>query len=298
VEAPGPAWSGRLSRAARLALWATTAQVKVLSVRYRLVVLDVDGTLLDSTHTLRPRVAAAVRAVQAAGLHVALATGKLLGSVLPLMRAMDLSGPQIVLNGAAVMGETGAPLRFYPLRETDRREVIQTVRACDPTVLVSHFALDGIYMDEEHPLIRILAEYGEGPPTFVPDLLGGGLPPAAKILLSGAPSQLAALRAQVTPLLAARVTITTTTPDFLEFFDPAAGKGQALVALCAWLGIPKEAVVAVGDGENDLSLLAEAGLAVAMGNAAPALLRAADRVLPSNDEDGAALILEELAQDR
>jgi hydroxymethylpyrimidine pyrophosphatase-like HAD family hydrolase len=53
--------------------------------------------------------------------------------------------------------------------------------------------------------------------------------------------------------------------------------------------------VAVGDGENDLSLLAEAGLAVAMGNAAPALLRAADRVMPSNNEDGAALILEELA---
>jgi Cof subfamily protein (haloacid dehalogenase superfamily) len=267
-------------------------------VTYRLIALDVDGTLLDSSHALRPRVAAAVREAAAAGMTVTLATGKLFDSVRPMLATLSVSGPQIVLNGAATQdGASGATLRFCPLRENDRRTVIQTVRAADPTVLISHFALGGIYMDHRHPHVGIFDEYGEGPPTYVPDLLGEGLPPAAKILLSGDPEQLARLRVAVTPVLGRRVSITTTTPDFLEFFDPAAGKGQALAALREALELPREAVVAIGDGENDVPLLREAGLAVAMANGAEATRRAADLVAPSNDEDGVALVLEELLRE-
>src|SRR5437879_9995475 len=110
---------------------------------YRLLVLDVDGTLLDSAHILRPRVANAVRSAQTAGLTVALATGKLLSSVQPLLDAMGVRGPQIVLNGAAIQDTaTEATVRFCPLNEGDRRAVIETVRAADPDVLISHFALD------------------------------------------------------------------------------------------------------------------------------------------------------------
>jgi hypothetical protein len=264
-------------------------------VNYRLVALDVDGTLLDSTHTLRPRVVASVRAAQTRGLTITLATGKLLASVRPILRRLDTRGPIITLNGAATLdAETGAALRFVPLREDDRQAVIRTVRELDPDVLVSHFTVDGILMDRDHPLVGVFAEYGEGPPVLVPDLLAPTLPPAAKILLSGAPERLAALRVAVTPLLRDRVTITTTTPDFLEFFDPAAGKGLALKALYETLGIPRAAVVAMGDGENDIPLFAEAGLAIAMANATDGTRAAAHRIAPSNDEDGVAVVLDEL----
>lgn len=266
-------------------------------MKYRLLVLDVDGTLLDSSHQLRPRVVRAVRAAPSAGLTVTLATGKLFASVRPLLDRLGVHGPQIVLNGAATLeSESRRPLRFCPLREEDRRAVIAAVREADPTVLISHFALDGIYMDEAHPDTGIFGAYGEGPPQFVPDLLAEGLPPAAKILLAGKPDQLAALRARVTPQLSSVVSITTTTPDFLEFFDPAAGKGQALEALRQTLDIPRDAVIAIGDGENDIPLLAEAGLAIAMANGAAATRQAADRIAPSNDEDGVAVVIEELVR--
>ena len=264
-------------------------------MNYRLLALDVDGTLLDSAHALRPRVSAAVRAAQSSGLVVALATGKLLDSVRPLLSEMEVRGPQIVLNGAATQDSvSGEALRFCPLREEDRRAVLTAVREAAPDVLVSHFALDGIYMDYKHPAVGIFDEYGEGPPIYVPDLLASDLPPAAKILLSGPPARLAELRAAVTPRLASCVSITTTTPDFLEFFDPSAGKGRALLALRQRLRLPREAVIAIGDGENDLPLLAEAGLAVAMANGAATTRQAAGRVAPSNDEDGVAVVLEEL----
>ena len=264
---------------------------------YRLVVLDVDGTLLDPDHRLRPRVATAVRAVRRAGVPVALATGKLLHSVRPLLAELGVAGPQIVLNGAAtVESASGEALRFCPLRPDDLRAVVRAVRRVDAGVLVSLFALDGIFMDEAHPLVGIFAEYGEGPPVIVPDLLAAGLPPVAKVLLAGAPERLAAVRAAVAPGLPERVSITTTTPDFLEFFDEEAGKGRALAALRERLGLARAAVVAFGDGENDLPLLREAGLAVAMGNGAAVTRAVADRIAPSNAEDGVAVVLEELLE--
>lgn len=262
---------------------------------YRLLVLDVDGTLLDSAHILRPRVANAVRSTQVAGLTVALATGKLLSSVQPLLDTMGVRGPQIVLNGAAICDTaTGVIVRYCPLNEEDRRAIIETVRTADADVLISHFALDTILVERPHPMLGIFAEYGEGPVEIVDDLLAPGLPPAAKILVTGAREQLAVLRNIVTPHLEQRVLITTTTPDFLEFFDFAAGKGQALSVLCAALNVPREAVIAMGDGENDIPLLREAGLAVAMANGAETTRAIANRIAPSNDEDGVAVILESL----
>src|SRR6185437_16162390 len=98
--------------------------------RYRLVVVDVDGTLLDTQHQLPQRVADAIRATQQHGLAVALATGKMLRSVRSLIEAMDLRGPQITLNGAAlVLAGTGEPLAYHPLRQDDRHLAIELTRA-------------------------------------------------------------------------------------------------------------------------------------------------------------------------
>ena len=268
--------------------------------RYRLIVADVDGTLLDSRHRLPERVAAAVRATQGRGLAFALATGKMLPSVRSLVEAMALHGPQITLNGAAlVLAESGEPLTYIPLRPEDRRLAIETVRAAAPDVLITHFMLDDILLDQpDHPLLPVLLSYGEKTIRPVPSLLAEDLPPAAKILLVGTHPQLRELRAIVTPILAERVIVTTTAADFLEFFNLGAGKGHGLDALLAALQIPSEAVIAIGDGENDLPLFARAGLSVAMGNASEQVRSAADLVIGGNDDAGVADFLDELLRER
>lgn len=268
--------------------------------RYRLIVADVDGTLLDSRHRLPERVAAAVRATQGRGLAFALATGKMLPSVRSLVEAMALHGPQITLNGAAlVLAESGEPLTYIPLRPEDRRLAIETVRAAAPDVLITHFTLDDILLDQpDHPLLPVLLSYGEKTIRPVPSLLAEDLPPAAKILLVGTHPQLRDLRAIVTPILAERVIVTTTAADFLEFFNLGAGKGHGLDALLAALQIPSEAVIAIGDGENDLPLFARAGLSVAMGNASEQVRSAADLVIGGNDDAGVADFLDELLRAR
>lgn len=267
--------------------------------RYRLIVADVDGTLLDSEHRLPERVTAAVRASQRHGLAFALATGKMLRSVRPLVDALGLRGPQITLNGAAlVLAETGEPLVYTPLRPDDRRLAIETVRAAAPDVLITHFLLDDILLDQpDHPLLPVLLSYGEKKITPVPSLLADDLPAAAKILLVGTHPQLHALRRIVTPILESHVIVTTTAADFLEFFNLGAGKGHGLDALLKTLDMPAEAVIAIGDGENDLPLFACAGLAVAMGNASAQVQAAADLVIGDADIGGVADFLDDLLRD-
>lgn len=268
--------------------------------RYRLVVADVDGTLLDSHHQLPERIITAVQATQQHGIAVALATGKMLSAVRPLIDAMELHGPHITLNGAAlVQADSGEPLVYNPLRPEDRRFVIETVREAAPDVLITHFALDRIFLDQlNHPMIAVLLAYGEHDPVQTPSLLADDLPPAAKILVAGARERLSQLRNIVTPILAPRVAITITSPDFLEFFDPAAGKGNGLAALLAEMKLPREAVIAIGDGENDLPLFAQAGLSVAMSNANATVRLAADLVIGSNDDAGVSTFLDDLIQAR
>ena len=80
----------------------------------------------------------------------------------------------------------------------------------------------------------------------------------------------------------------------IEINAPRATKGEALAFLASHLGLKTEETLAFGDGTNDITMIRQAGTGVAMGNAAPEMLAAADRVTASNDEDGLAKILEEL----
>lgn len=265
---------------------------------HRLIALDVDGTLLDSTHRLTPRVQAAVRAARARGIHVALATGKLLRSAADLVSALALAGPQITNNGATIMpAEGGAPLNFWPLEPEALAATLAAVRRADPTLDIAWYTPDDILTDAPPgPLDAVLAAYHETPLRRVAalDARPAALPAPAKLLVTGAPERLAALRAAVTPPLAGLTRIITTTPDFLEFFSLRASKGIALEAVTARLGLRREEVLAIGDGENDIALLEAAGTAVAMGNAVPALRAHATATTASNDADGVALAIETL----
>jgi Cof subfamily protein (haloacid dehalogenase superfamily) len=262
---------------------------------HRLIALDVDGTLLDSAHRLTPRVRAAVRAARARGIHVSLATGKLLRSAADLVEALALEGPQITNNGATIMpARGGVPIHFWPLEPEALAATLAAIRAADPTLGIAWYTPDDILTDAPPgPLDDVLAAYHEPPLRRVAQL-GADLPAPAKLLVTGAPERLAALRAAVSPALLDTTRIITTTPDFLEFFSLRVSKGIALETVTARLGLRREEVVAIGDGENDIALLQAAGTAVAMGNAVPALRAHANAVTASNDEDGVALAIETL----
>jgi Cof subfamily protein (haloacid dehalogenase superfamily) len=263
--------------------------------RYHLVAMDVDGTLLDANHRLSARNRETIRAIRRSGIPVVLATGKLWRSIDRLLEALDLDGPQVTCNGAALAdARSGRMLETWPMAVAAREETLRALRGVEAGVPIAWYTADTIYVDSDHPALKVMASYHEPEPVRVPDFATADLPAAMKLLVPGRPDAIAALRAAVTPLLSADVQVTTTTPEFLEFLRPGVDKGSALCAVCAYWGVSLEAVVAFGDGENDIPLLGQAGLPVAVANGETAL-RARARVLaPANDADGVAVVLERL----
>ena len=96
---------------------------------------------------------------------------------------------------------------------------------------------------------------------------------------------------------AGRAVISTSQPKFIEFVSPRAGKGAALETLCSLLSIPRESVIAFGDGLNDLDMIEWAGTGCVMANGADAVKACANLIAPSNAEDGVAQIIEALLRD-
>lgn len=265
--------------------------------QYRLIALDVDGTLLDPAHLLTPRTRAAVWSAQRRGASVCLATGKLLASVRPLLTELALGGSHITCNGAALMdAATGKVITAWPLSSAQIAEALAAIRDCAPQMDIAWYTTDAIYTDAlpESPLDVTLGDYQEPALRHVARLAGDALPPPLKFLMTGDHASLLALRDGLLERIGATLTVTRTTSDFVEVMAQGVSKGHALGELIGRLGVPRESVVAFGDGENDISLLDAAGLGVAMGNAMPALLSHATRTTLSNAEDGVAVALEEL----
>ncbi len=256
---------------------------------YRLVALDVDGTLLDSSHRLSPSVRDAIHSAQCRGATVCLATGKLLVSVESLLDKLRLDGLQITCNGAALMSvESGKPAESWPLTYTHAELAISTIRDLAPGMAIAWYTADAIYANAPRgPLDDMLASYQEPPLRHV-SRLSDDLPAPLKLLVTGDQRRLLTLRDQLVERIGGVLTVSRTTADFVEVMAPAVSKGAALHALAQRLGIAHEDIAAIGDGENDISLLQAAGMGIAMGNAMPTLLSHARYTTRSNDEDGVA----------
>ena len=124
-----------------------------------------------------------------------------------------------------------------------------------------------------------------------------GLGAFIKSLLIGHPRDLDIVRAELTPIVAEHGRLVRTRHDYLEIIPVAASKGAALARLAEHVGVPLDRVVAVGDQENDLEMLREAGLGVAMPHAPEAVRRVADRIAPSAADGGLLRLLGELFPD-
>ena len=263
---------------------------------YRLVALDVDGTLLDPAHNLSPRTQAAIHSAQRNGVTIALATGKLLASVQPLLADLRLSGTHITCNGAALMdAATGAPVATWSLSDAHVEMALAAIHDLAPAMAIAWYTTDAIYTDALWGLLdETLAAYHEPALRHVARLDHTLLPPPLKFLMTGDHAQLLSLRDALRARIGSAMTVVRTTSDFVEVMAPGVSKGVALHDLAARLAIPHEAIVAIGDGENDIALLDVAGLGIAMGNAMPALLPHAQQTTQSNADDGVARARERL----
>jgi Cof subfamily protein (haloacid dehalogenase superfamily) len=252
---------------------------------------DLDRTLIAEDAVLRPRTKRAISAALARGIHVVLVTGRMFQSVLPYAREAGIRDPLVCYQGAVVADpETGEFLRHIPIPLELARETIAAVET-------EGFPLN-VYVDDELYVARETIE-SETYARFqrlavhpVGNLLEWLDRPPTKLVCVGDPLELDGVEVRMKERFGRRLYISKSLPHFLEFAHPDVTKGSGLDFLAALVGFTPAETVSFGDGENDVELLEWAGYAVAVANAHPKVLAAADYVCPSVDEEGVAQVLE------
>ena len=253
----------------------------------KLLLLDLDDTLLGKDLEISPANRAALAAAAAAGVGVTLASGRMFRSMRPYAETLDLALPLITYNGALARPLSGPDLWHQPLANATARALLAELARYDATV---HLYLDDrLYVErldervlrytanarvEAEPVGDLLSFLGEGEPT--------------KMLALGAPECVAELRQSLGGEFADRAEITISKPTYLEIMAPGISKAVALARLAAHLGLAQSETMAIGDGPNDLGMLAQAGLGVAVGNAPPEVLAKVEHVVAPSDRDGVA----------
>lgn len=262
---------------------------------YRLLALDLDGTLLDQRMTVTPRVRAAVVAAQSRGVTVTIATGRTFRATLPYAQMLDLHGPLICYQGGAIFdAQTGAMSNIVPLAGPLAAEGAQLMLDLGLFCLV--YAAEKLYIaDDTRPELAYYRSFHpEGIDLIVaPDLavVTATLQPL-KVQFTAEPAIIDQYAPQFIERFTGRLEVLRAHDHYLELTPLGVSKGHALATLAAQLEIPREEVMAIGDHFNDLEMIRWAGLGLAMANGAPAVQAEADGVVPTVGEDGVAWAIE------
>ena len=268
-----------------------------------LIALDLDGTLLDSQKRITPRTLAALEAAAARGIHIVPTTGRFFDGMPKCVLDLPFVRYAVTINGAAVFDSVD--------KAVVAKEELALDKALATIAVFERFdVIYDCYQDNwgwiTESMIAKADEYT--PNAFYAQMMREIRTPVPELKeylrTKGAPVQKVLSYARdpsvyetMIPMLKAEVPnifVTMSNPKMVEVNSERCHKGRALELLAAHLGFGMERVMAFGDGLNDLTMVRDAGVGVAMANAVPEVLAAAKIVTASNDEDGVALAIEQM----
>ncbi len=260
---------------------------------YRLIALDIDGTIRSNERGVSDRTRRAIRLASESGAVVTVATGRMFRSALESTAGLGLTSPIVSFQGAHVADPaTGRTLWSRPLTEGLALSALESLAGWEGVVVAS--VGDEAYVNVTSPWVEGYRDRNEGRVHVVGDLAPLARRGPARLVAVGEEEPVHRLERRLKDSFQSRLHVTRSLATFCEMLHPEAGKHKALEWLRDHLGIGPDETIAFGNGYNDVDMLRWAGLGVAVGGAVPEVLEVADRVAPSLDEDGAAQVLEEL----
>ena len=262
-------------------------------MKFDLVAIDLDGTLLGSDNDVSPRVEEALRSVQAAGVKVTIATGRMFKSARQFAERFGIEVPLICYQGAQIRHPVTGEIVSETLIPKD--VALGVIQYCKRNSYhVNAFQGDMVFMEKLTGEGEFYLGLSGVEGTAVDDLsswLSGDV--LKLVIVTDEPTTVKIIE-ELTEEFGSRLNVTRSYPIFAETISPDASKGRALRVLSAHIGVPIERVMGIGDNLNDLDLVTAAGFGVAMGNGAPEVKARADYVTDDVDHDGVATALEKL----
>jgi Cof subfamily protein (haloacid dehalogenase superfamily) len=262
-----------------------------LKMKYAMIVLDVDGTLLNDDHELTETTKRSLRAVNESGLHIVLCTGRGPSNAIPILEQLGMEGVLITHNGAAtVQTPERIVLNEYSFTITELKPLVYYCREHD-VHFDANTAFD-MYLEKMGPIETSMYDKFMLKPLNIPDLLALEKP-VVKFTMFGEPAQMDTVEAHLgEDCLPSELHFIRSGTHFIDVMSTEASKGKALELLSRSWGIPRESILAMGNYYNDIEMIQFAGMGIAMDNSPDAVKAAADTVTLSNQEDGvhAALV--------
>jgi len=263
--------------------------------KYKVLALDIDGTLTNSKKEITPAVLNAVRRLQNADIPVLLVSGRPEMGIEHVAKELgfyEYGGYVFAYNGGKIVNKkTGEVVLNQTLPKDMVQPVIDYIKDKDVAILTYNGndiiteKPDDIYVQKEvmitHMNVRKVDNF-----SAAIDF------PVNKFLITGEPSYLETLVEEMAEAFAPRLNIFRSEPFFIEVVSQGIDKALSLSKLMEMFGLSKENLVACGDGHNDVTMIDYAGMGVAMENACDEVKRVSNFITKSNDEDGVAFAID------
>lgn len=258
----------------------------------RMIVSDLDSTLIDENITLSPRTVEAFRRARAAGVMTTLASGRMYDAMERFAHQLGIEIPVLACQGGMVVDpRTGGILSTCPVPMELGRDFLHF--AAENGVYAQFYSTEGYFMERHCPESD---RYGYL--AGVPGIPVGGplwekldFDPQKALLIAPPP-----VIQRLLPLAKKRydgvLEVTTSMPNYIEITHPDANKGSALRKLASMLDVDMADIMAFGDAPNDISMISSVGYGVAVGNAHPSVKEAAWYVTDTQGNDGVARAIE------
>jgi Cof subfamily protein (haloacid dehalogenase superfamily) len=248
------------------------------------VALDLDGTILDMRLNLDPRDVEALHRITRAGVTVVACTGRPFPGAVPWVKKLGLDGPVICYQGAQVRMLDGSTVLDHGIAHDLAMEVIRFAQERD--LHVQAYRDDRLIVQRDRPEAHEYANHAGMEIHVVGELDAAMGPTTPKLVIVATARTLETVMPEARKRWEGRLNVATSVPTYLEFTSVESDKASALAFLCGRLGIPQDQSVAVGDGRNDASMIAWAGLGIAVEGSPAEVIAAADRTIPGPGHGG------------
>ena len=259
----------------------------------KLIASDMDDTLLNSETKLSERNATAIRKAIDAGIVFLIATGRMYVSVKPYADSLGLDVPLVTYNGALVKGSKSGKVYYeHPLKLETALELLSYCK--EKGYYIQSYQGDELWVKEATEFSAEYTRISGIPATPVGESLYYPETAPYKLLAMTKPEEFQKVWQDIQQQFAGKVVVTSSRDNFLELMEPGVNKWNAVKAVAEVYGIKPKEIMCIGDSNNDLSMIENAGIGVAVANAKPAVRAAAKLVTVSNDEDGVAQVIEQM----
>lgn len=258
---------------------------------YRLLAIDLDGTLLPPDHIITQRTLDILHRATETGILLVIATGRVPIIIRSLLGKLPLNAPQITSNGATIIDIRTNDIMYEQfIPASNVLPAIDALRHLD--LQLCYYTSKQLYMEKSFYDTQDSSYLENIAAVAIDDLAKLSSQPCLKLGAYGDASTMREKRIQLGNSFAGQLYVTQTSSQWLEILHPDVSKANALKFITKLLDIRPEEVLAIGDNHNDIEMLRFAGLGIAMGNAHEEVKSVADYVTLKNTEDGVAVALE------